>query len=69
MRPEHDFPGIRTTERAVCDLCGEEITTVNGGRRTGSGFVSFEGLLDLHMEEQHPNLCVLPAVSEQRIAA
>jgi hypothetical protein len=32
-------------------------------------FVSFERLLDRHMEERHPNVCLLPAVSERRIAA
>ena len=39
MQPNHGFPGIRTTERAVCELCGDEITTINGGRHTGSAFV------------------------------
>jgi hypothetical protein len=76
MRPNHaartatviDFPEIRTTERAVCELCGDEISTINGGRDTGLAFVSFERLLDRHMEERHPNVCVLPAVSE-RLAA
>jgi hypothetical protein len=69
MRPHSDITEARTTERAVCELCGDEITTFNGGRRTGSGFVSFESLLDRHMEERHPNVCVLPAVDEHRIAA
>ncbi len=69
MGPNHGFPGIRTTERAVCELCGDEITTVNGGLHTGSAFVSFERLLDWHMEERHPNVCVLPAINERRIAA
>lgn len=69
MRTIHDFPGVQTTERAVCELCGGVITTVNGGRRTGWGFISFEALLDRHMEDRHPNMCVLPVVSEQRIAA
>ena len=76
MRPDHvtrmalviGFPEIRTTERAVCELCSAEITTTNGGRDTGSAFVSFERLLDRHMEERHPNVCVLPAVSERPAA-
>jgi len=69
MRPNDDFSGIRTTERAVCELCGDEITTIKGGLHTGSAFVSFEDLLDRHMEERHPNVCVLPAITERRIAA
>ena len=69
MRPNHDFRQSPTVERAVCQLCGDEITTINGGRHTGSGFVSFERLLDRHMEERHPNVCLLAAASEQRIAA
>jgi hypothetical protein len=69
MRPDHDIRGVRTTERAVCQLCGDEITTINGGRHSGSAFVSFERLLNRHMEERHANVCVLPADSEHRIAA
>ena len=64
-----DFPEIRTTERAICELCGSEILTTNGGLHNSLAFVSFERLLDRHMEERHPNVCVLPAVSERRIAA
>jgi hypothetical protein len=69
MRPDRDFPGIRTTERAVCELCGEEIATINGGRHTGLEFVSFERLLDRHVEERHANVCVLDDAGERRIAA
>jgi hypothetical protein len=63
-----DFGEPRATERAVCELCGGVITTTNGGRHTGSGFISFERLLDLHMKERHANVCVLPA-DENRKAA
>ncbi len=69
MRQDHDLHAIRTNERAVCELCGYQMQTINGGRHTGLAFVSFESLLDRHMEERHPNVCVLPVVSEQRIAA
>jgi hypothetical protein len=69
MRPNRDFPEIRTTERAVCELCGDEIITYNGGRPTGLAFVSFERLLDLHVEERHPNICLVPAVSDRQVAA
>ena len=69
MRPNRDFPELRTTERAVCKLCGDEIITNNGGRHTGLAFVSFERLLDRHVEERHPNICLVPAISERRIAA
>jgi hypothetical protein len=69
MRPNHDFRGSRTIERAVCDLCGDEIYTINGGRHTGAGFVSFERLLDRHMEERHPNVSVLPDAGERQVAA
>ena len=51
---------IRTTERAVCELCGAIISTTDGRRHTGLTFISFERLLDLHMEHRHPNVCVLP---------
>jgi len=66
MRPHNE---IRTRERAVCELCKEEISTVNGGRRTGVGFISFESLLDRHMAERHPNVSVLPDTGGQRKAA
>jgi hypothetical protein len=56
-----DFREIGSTERAVCELCGGVIATTNGGRFTGLGFIPFERLLDLHMKERHPNVCVLPA--------
>jgi hypothetical protein len=56
-----DFPQIGSTERAVCELCGGVITTTNGGSLTGLGFIPFERLLDLHMKERHPDVCVLPA--------
>lgn len=59
-----EVPDIRSTERAVCELCGDVITTVNGVRRTAFGSVPFERLLDLHMEQQHANVCVLPAPGE-----
>ena len=64
-----DFPEIRSTERAICELCGAEISTTNGGRYAGLTFVTFEKLLDLHMEQRHPNVCVLPARGERAIAA
>jgi hypothetical protein len=56
-----DFREIGSMEHAVCELCGGVITTTNGGRLTGLGFIPFERLLDLHMKERHPNVCVLPA--------
>jgi hypothetical protein len=58
-----------STERAVCELCGDVVSTVGGGRHTGLGFVPFERLLDLHMEKRHPNVCVLPVRDEWRKAA
>ena len=64
-----EFPEIRSTERAVCELCGGVIATTNGGRHTGLGFLSFERLLDLHMKERHANLCPLPAPEDHKIAA
>jgi hypothetical protein len=64
-----EVPVARSTERATCELCGDVITTVNGGRHTGLGFLTFERLLDLHMEQRHPNVCVLPAPGEWRRAA
>ena len=64
-----DVPEIRSTERAVCELCGDIISTVDGGRYTGSAFLPFERLLDLHMEQRHANVCVLPAPGEWRQAA
>jgi hypothetical protein len=63
------FPSVRTTERAVCELCGGVIATTNGGVYTGLRFILFERLLDLHMAERHPNVCVLPAARERKIAA
>jgi hypothetical protein len=62
-------PEAKSTERAVCELCGTVITTMNGGRHTGLLFVPFERLLDMHMEQRHPNVCVLPAPVEYRKAA
>jgi hypothetical protein len=59
----------RTTERAICELCGDMISTVNGGRHTGSLFLSFERLLDLHMEQRHANISVLPVRGDLRQAA
>ena len=64
-----DFPAIRSTECAVCELCGAIITTTNGGWHSGLAFVPFERLLDLHMAERHANVCVLPASGERREAA
>jgi hypothetical protein len=60
---------IRSTEQAICELCGDMISTVNGGRHTGPAFLSFERLLDLHMEQRHANVCVLPLRGEWRQAA
>jgi hypothetical protein len=59
----------RSTERAICELCGDVISTVNGGRHTGSLFLPFERLLDLHMEQRHANVCVLPVRGGLRQAA
>ena len=64
-----EVPEIRSTERAVCELCGDVITTANGGRHSGSAFLPFERLLDLHMEKRHANVCVLPVRDESRLAA
>ncbi len=70
-----EFPEIRSTERAVCELCGGVrgsfvvIATTNGGRHTGLGFLSFERLLDLHMKERHANVCPLPAPVDHKKAA
>lgn len=64
-----EVPVPRSTERATCELCGDVITTVNGGRHTGLGFLTFERLLDLHMEQRHPNVSLLPAPGESRQAA
>ncbi len=64
-----EFPETRSTERAECELCGGVITTTNGGRHTGLGFISFERLLDLHMKERHANICPLPVPADHRKAA
>ncbi len=64
-----EFPEIRSTERAACELCGGVIATTNGGRHTGLGFISFERLLDLHMKERHANVCPLPAPVDHEKAA
>jgi len=63
-----EFP-IESSERARCELCGDIITTTNGGLYTGLRFIPFERLLDLHMAERHPNVCVLPAAREREVAA
>ena len=63
------FPEMRSTERAVCELCGGVISTANGGLHTALGFVPFERLLDLHMAERHPDICVLPAPRQRQKAA
>ena len=55
---------MKTNERAVCSLCDEVIATANGGRSVGGTFVAFERLLDLHMEQRHANVCVLPQAGE-----
>ena len=34
-----EIPEIRSTEQAVCELCGDVVTTVNGGRYSGPTFV------------------------------
>jgi hypothetical protein len=62
-------PPVHSTERAVCELCGDVIATVNGGRHSGLSFLTFERLLAMHMEQRHANLCVLPASGEYRQAA
>jgi len=64
-----EFREISSTEQAVCELCGAVITTRNGGRHTGLGFISFERLLDLHMKERHANVCPLPAATDHKKAA
>jgi hypothetical protein len=64
-----EVPEIRSNERAICELCGDVITTTNGGRHTSLAFLPFERLLDLHMEQRHPNVCVLPVRGELRQAA
>ena len=69
MATVSDFRQIRSTERAVCELCGEVITTTNGGWHTGLGFIPFERLLDLHMKDRHANVCVLPVDEDSRAAA
>jgi hypothetical protein len=63
-----DFP-LMSTERAVCELCGGIIATTNGGLYTGSRFIAFERLLDIHMAERHPNVCVLQPARDRKIAA
>jgi hypothetical protein len=60
---------VRSTERAICELCSGIIETTNGGLYSGLRFIPFERLLDLHMAERHPNICVLPAARERKIAA
>lgn len=62
IRMVTEFPTIRSTEQAVCELCGKVIVTTNGGVHTGLRFIPFERLLELHMAERHPNVCVLPAL-------
>jgi uncharacterized paraquat-inducible protein A len=64
-----DVPEISSTERAMCELCGDVISTTNRGRHTGLAFLPFERLLDLHMEQRHANVCVLPVRGELRLAA
>jgi hypothetical protein len=59
----------KSTERAICELCGDVISTVNTGRHTGSLLLPFERLLDLHMEQRHANVCVLPVRGDLRQAA
>jgi hypothetical protein len=63
-----DFP-LRSTERAGCELFGGIIATTNGGLYTGLRFIRFERLLDLHMADRHPNICVLPLARDRKIAA
>jgi hypothetical protein len=69
METTTEVPDIRSTEQAVCELCGDVISTIDGGRRIGSAFLPFERLLDLHMEQRHANICVLPVRGEWRQAA
>jgi hypothetical protein len=64
-----EVPESRSTERAKCELCGDVISTVNGGRHAGSLFLPFERLLDLHMEQRHANVCVVPVRGDLRQAA
>ena len=64
-----EVPKMRSSERAQCELCGDVITTTNGGRHTGLEFIPFERLLDLHMEQRHANVCVLPERGEWKQAA
>jgi hypothetical protein len=64
-----EIPEIESSERAVCGLCGDVITTANGGRYMGRTFLPFERLLDLHMEQRHSNVCVLTVRGESRQAA
>ena len=69
METAIEVPEGRSTERAICELCGDVISTVDGGRHTGSLFLPFERLLDLHMEQRHANVCVLPLRGDLRKAA
>jgi hypothetical protein len=69
MRNVTGVPEVRSTEQAVCELCGDVITTTNGGRHTGLVFLPFERLLDMHMEHRHANLCLLPVPELYRRAA
>jgi hypothetical protein len=69
METTVEVTDIRSTERAVCELCGDVISTTDGGRHTGLAFLPFERLLDLHMEQRHANVCVLPVRGEWRQAA
>ena len=65
-----EFPAeVSSVERAVCELCGDQIVTTNGGLHTGLAFIPFERLLDLHMEHRHANVCVLPERPESELAA
>jgi len=64
-----EFHEIRSTEQAVCELCGGVVRTTNGGWHTGLGFISFERLLDLHMKERHANVCPLPPAAAHKKAA
>jgi hypothetical protein len=64
-----EIPEIRSTERAICELCGDVISTTNGRQHSGLAFLPFERLLDLNMEQRHANVCVLPVRGEWRLAA
>ena len=64
-----EVPEITSTEQAICELCGDVVSSINGGRYTGSVFLPFERLLDLHMEQRHANVCVLPVRGDLRKAA